>query len=193
MVSKVAWGELGYQGDPSVFTPGSPGERGDGLLLFQKLGGGLSQTQNLNQMQNLTQNPIGAIPQKSSSSSSSSSLPQPLPQPIDWNGDMSVGSGAGTGVGVGVGSGVGVPVLFEWKGVKGSCTLHLATTHGRPIQPSSWSIQHKGMVTTENNDKGREMVTMMLRSLAKSVYELHRGERKRRLLLTQRAIIRKQK
>ena len=100
-----------------------------------------------------------------------------------------MGSGAGTGVG----SGVGVPVLFEWKGVKGSCTLHLATTHGRPIQPSSWSIQHKGMVTTENNDKGREMVTMMLRSLAKSVYELHRGERKRRLLLTQRAIIRKQK
>ena len=185
MVSKVAWGELGYQGDTSVFTPGSPGERGDGLLLFQKLGGGLSQTQNLNQ--NLTQNPVGPVPQKSSSSSSSSSssLPQPLPQPIDWNGDMSVGQG--------VGSGVGVPVLFEWKGVKGSCTLHLATTHGRPIQPSSWSIQHKGMVTTENNDKGREMVTMLLRSLAKSVYELHRGERKRRLLLTQRAIIRKQK
>ena len=183
--SKVLWGQFGTQRGTRLFTPGTPGEKGDGLLLFEKSISFVSDP-----FTTLTTPAAVSAPLSSSSSVSSSFSSSAYVSPLKLKrDDISPPSAKDKYI---AGDDIGVPIIFEWKGVKGSCILHLNTAPHIPGNFAVWGIQQPGSNATENNDNGREMVTVMLRALAKSVYDLHRGERKRRLLVTQKEIIRKQ-
>ena len=107
-----------------------------------------------------------------------------------------------------VGKGFDIPIEFKWKSVSGILVLGLSPypspdlcstpNPGSTLQDALTDITTQyspfkfGInLASENNDKGRKMVSTILQSLAKSVYDMYKSDKKRKLLISQKETIRK--
>lgn len=137
-------------------------------------------------------------------------VPYSVPAP-DFNTSLNASfttSAVDRGSASAAGVGLEIPIEFVWKSVSGILVLGLSpypnpdlgfTPNPVPTPqdvPADFPTQNSPVkfainLAGENNDKGRITVTTILQSLAKSVYDMYKSDKKRKLLILQKETIRK--